>query len=252
MGIIADVILPIALAFIMFSLGLGLTVADFTRVLRRPRDFLVGAISQIVLLPAVAFLLVSVWHLSPELALGVMIIAAAPGGVTSNILTAFARGDVALSISLTAIISLISIISVPFIIFKSADFLGIENISKEICKNIIGTYKRASNIIYQELKNEKENILGQPELFLFKKDEEKHLYNKINEIRQYFSNTKKQESYDETLKVLAGAKPVTDNFFDNVIVNDENSDIKKNRLELLQMFCKTYNNFIDFSKVEGA
>jgi len=80
----------------------------------------------------------------------------------------------------------------------------------------------------------------------------RYLYNKINEIRQYFSNTKKQESYDETLKVLAGAKPVTDNFFDNVIVNDENSDIKKNRLELLQMFCKTYNNFIDFSKVEGA
>ncbi len=127
-----------------------------------------------------------------------------------------------------------------------------KNISKDICKNIIGTYKRASNIIYQELKSKKENILGQPELFLFKKDEEKHLYNKINEIRQYFSNTKKHESYEETLKVLAGAKLVTDNFFDNVIVNDENSDIKKNRLELLQMFCKTYNNFIDFSKVEGA
>ena len=67
-----------------------------------------------------------------------------------------------------------------------------------------------------------------------------------------FSNTKKQESYDETLKVLAEAKIITDNFFDNVIVNDENLDIKKNRLELLQMFCKTYNNFIDFSKVEGA
>ena len=89
-------------------------------------------------------------------------------------------------------------------------------------------------------------------MFLFKKDEEKHLYNKINEIRQYFSNTRKKENYDETLKVLAEAKPITDNFFDNVIVNDENLDIKKNRLELLQMFCKTYNNFIDFSKVEGA
>jgi glycyl-tRNA synthetase beta chain len=94
--------------------------------------------------------------------------------------------------------------------------------------------------------------LGQPESFLFKKEEEKHLYNKINEIRQYFSSTKKKESYDETLKILAGAKFTTDNFFDNVIVNDENLDIKKNRLELLQMFCKTYNNFIDFSKVEGA
>ena len=104
MGIVTDVILPLALAFIMFSLGLGLTVDDFTRVARRPRDFIVGALLQLALLPIVAFLLVSVWELQPELALGVMIIAAAPGGVTSNILTAFARGDVALSISLTAII----------------------------------------------------------------------------------------------------------------------------------------------------
>ena len=127
-----------------------------------------------------------------------------------------------------------------------------KNITKDVCKNIIGTYKRASNIIEQELKNEKSEVLGQPESFLFNKDEEKNLYNKINEIRQYFSSTKRNESYDETLKVLAEAKTTTDNFFDNVIVNDENSDIKKNRLELLQMFCKTYNNFIDFSKVEGA
>ena len=127
-----------------------------------------------------------------------------------------------------------------------------KNISKDICKNIIGTYKRASNIVDQELKNQKENIIGQPESFLFKKDEEKHLFNKINEIRKYFSSTKRQESYDETLKILAEAKPTTDNFFDNVIVNDENSDIKINRLKLLHMFCKTYNNFIDFSKVEGA
>ena len=127
-----------------------------------------------------------------------------------------------------------------------------KNISKDICKNIIGTYKRASNIIDQELKDKKEGFLGQPESFLFKKGEEKDLYDKINEIRKYFAGTRKQESYDETLKVLAEAKPTTDNFFDNVIVNDENLDIKKNRLELLQMFCKTYNNFIDFSKVEGV
>jgi len=126
-----------------------------------------------------------------------------------------------------------------------------KNISKDICKNIISTYKRASNIIEQELKSKKEEVLGQPESFLFKKDEEKNLYDKINEIRQYFSSTKKYESYDETLKILAGAKVTTDNFFDNVIVNDDNSDIKKNRLELLQMFCKTYDNFVDFSKVEG-
>ena len=127
-----------------------------------------------------------------------------------------------------------------------------KNISKDICKNIIGTYKRASNIIDQELKNQKENIMGQPESFLFKKDEEKHLFNKINEMRKYFSSTKMKESYDETLKILAEVKPTTDNFFDNVIVNDENLEIKKNRLKLLQMFCRTYNNFIDFSKVEGA
>ena len=127
-----------------------------------------------------------------------------------------------------------------------------KNISKDICKDIITTYKSASNIIDQELKNKKNNILGQPETVLFKKDEEKNLYDKINEIRQYFSSTKKNESYDETLKVLSATKLTTDIFFENVIVNDENSDIKKNRLELLQMFCKTCNNFIDFSKVEGV
>jgi len=138
-----------------------------------------------------------------------------------------------------------------FALYKKCLIIN-KNISKDICKNIIGTYKRASNIIDQELKNKKQDIIGQPESFLFKKDEEKHLYDKINEIREYFTSAKKQESYDETLKVLAEAKPTTDNFFDKVIVNDENSDIKKNRLELLQMFCKTYNNFIDFSKVEGA
>ena len=87
---------------------------------------------------------------------------------------------------------------------------------------------------------------------MFKKDEEKNLYNKINEIRKYFSNLRKHESYAETLHMLSEAKPTTDIFFENVIVNDENLDIKKNRLELLQMFCKTYNNFIDFSKVEGV
>jgi len=127
-----------------------------------------------------------------------------------------------------------------------------KNITKDICKNIISAYKRASNIVSEELKNNKESIMGQPESILFKKDEEKNLFDKINEIRKYFSSAKKWEKYEETLKILAEAKPTTDNFFDNVIVNDENLDIKKNRLELLQMFCKTYNNFIDFSKVEGA
>ncbi|NKB48605.1 MAG: bile acid:sodium symporter family protein [Alphaproteobacteria bacterium] len=119
MSVVTDVILPIALAFIMFALGLGLTFDDFARVAKRPRDFLVGAASQIVLLPLVAFALVSVWPLQPELALGVMIIAAAPGGVTSNILTSFARGDVALSISLTGVISLLSVLTIPVIVMFS-------------------------------------------------------------------------------------------------------------------------------------
>jgi BASS family bile acid:Na+ symporter len=127
MSIVTDVVLPIALAFIMFALGLGLTFDDFTRVARRPRDFFVGALSQIILLPAVAFALVSVWPLPPELALGVMIIAAAPGGVTSNILTSFARGDVALSISLTAIVSLLSVVTIPIImVFSYTQLIGSE------------------------------------------------------------------------------------------------------------------------------
>ena len=125
MGIVTDVILPIALAFIMFALGLGLTFDDFARVATRPRDFIVGALSQIVLLPVVAFLLISVWPLPPDLALGVMIIAAAPGGVTSNLLTSFARGDVALSISLTAIISLLSVITIPIVVvFSYTQLMG--------------------------------------------------------------------------------------------------------------------------------
>ena len=124
-----------------------------------------------------------------------------------------------------------------FLILYNKCLIINKNISKDICKNIIESYKRASNIVEQELKNKKEEFLGQPESFLFKKDEEKDLYNKINEIRQYFSGIRKHESYDETLKVLSAAKPTTDVFFENVIVNDENLDIKKNRLELLQMFC---------------
>ena len=125
-------IAPIALALIMLALGLGLTGQDFLRVLKQPKDFIVGLICQLILLPVIAFVLIKIFNTPLELALGVMIIAAAPGGVTSNVLTKFANGDVALSVSLTAIISLISIISVPFIVFMSADLLEISNISKEI------------------------------------------------------------------------------------------------------------------------
>ena len=125
-------IAPIILALIMLGLGLGLKVEDFARVFKAPKDFIVGFISQLIILPIVAYLLIIILKTPPEIAIGVMIIAAAPGGVTSNILTKFADGDVALSISLTAVISLISIISVPFIIFTSADLLGITNISQNI------------------------------------------------------------------------------------------------------------------------
>ncbi len=125
-------IAPIALALIMLGLGLGLTFSDFSRVLKQPRDFLIGFVCQIILLPIVAFILIKIFKTPIEIALGVMIIAAAPGGVTSNVLTKFANGDVALSVSLTAIISLFSIITVPFIVFQSADLLQIKSFSKEI------------------------------------------------------------------------------------------------------------------------
>ena len=129
---IVTTIAPIALALIMLGLGLGLTTEDFTRVIKTPRDFIIGLTCQLILLPIIAFILIKIFNTPIELALGVMIIAAAPGGVTSNVLTKFANGDVALSVSLTAIISLISIISVPLIVYGSAEILQISYISKEI------------------------------------------------------------------------------------------------------------------------
>ena len=115
-NIVTQVILPISLAFIMLTLGLALKGADFKRVLVQPKDFFVGAVSQVILLPAVAFALVSAWPIDPVLAVGVMILAACPGGVTSNLLTHLARGDTALSVSLTAVISLVSVATLPFIV----------------------------------------------------------------------------------------------------------------------------------------
>ena len=128
---IAKSIAPICLAIIMFGLGLGLTAQDFLRVVKNPKDFLIGFLSQVILLPIVAIILISLISLPIEIAMGVMIIAAAPGGVTSNILTKFANGDVALSVTLTAVVSLLSILIVPLLVFNSANYLGIE-IIKEI------------------------------------------------------------------------------------------------------------------------
>ena len=125
-------IAPIALAFIMLGLGLGLSTRDFLRVINNPKNFTVGIICQLILLPIVAYILLLILRLPVELALGLMIIAAAPGGVTSNVLTKFANGDVALSISLTAVGSLISIFSVPFIVFSSAKLLGVTDLSSDI------------------------------------------------------------------------------------------------------------------------
>ena len=124
-------IAPICLALIMLGLGLGLSVKDFTRILKTPKDFFVGFFSQLVILPIVALGVALALDLPAPLAVGLMIIAAAPGGVTSNVLTKFADGDVALSISLTAVVSLISIISVPFVVINSAEFLGVV-VSKDI------------------------------------------------------------------------------------------------------------------------
>ena len=131
MGIVTT-IAPFALALIMLALGASLTVNDFTRVVKNPKEFLVGLVCQLVVLPIVGYLLIIILKTPIELALGVMLIAAAPGGVTSNVLTKFADGDVALSISLTAVTSLISIISVPFVIFLSIDLFDIDYVSKEI------------------------------------------------------------------------------------------------------------------------
>ena len=129
---IATKIAPLALAIIMFGLGLGLTIRDFLRVIKVPVDFIVGFFCQVILLPIIAFILIKIIPMPIEIALGVMIIAAAPGGVTSNVLTKFADGDVALSITLTAIVSILSILTVPFIIFTSAELLGVTEINREI------------------------------------------------------------------------------------------------------------------------
>ena len=131
MGIVTT-IAPFALSLIMLALGASLTTDDFTRVVKNPKEFLIGLICQLIVLPTVGYLLIIILKTPIELALGVMLIAAAPGGVTSNVLTKFADGDVALSISLTAVTSLISIVSVPFVVFLSIDLFDIDYVSKEI------------------------------------------------------------------------------------------------------------------------
>ncbi len=119
--------------------------------------------------------------------------------------------------------------------------------NKGIGLNAIGSYKRALNILEKEGKG----ITGSPDAVLFRKDEERALHEKINEIRKAFTVKDDNKDYESLLIKLSDTKESTDNFFDNVVVNDENQDIKNNRLELLKMFCNTFDNFIDFSKLEG-
>jgi BASS family bile acid:Na+ symporter len=121
------VFLPLALAIIMFSLGLGLTVDDFRRVVTRPKAFAIGAFSQLILIPLVAYVLAIGFQLPPELAVGMMILALCPGGVTANLLTKIAGGEVALSISLTGVISLMAVFTVPLLTtFFAGHFMGMD------------------------------------------------------------------------------------------------------------------------------
>ena len=136
-------------------------------------------------------------------------------------------------------------------LYKKCQILN-QFISKDMGKNILISYKRVSNILDQEIKKNKFNIIGIPDSVLFKQDEEKILLDKINDIRKHFSSTLNIENYEKTIEVLSNAKVSTDIFFENVVVNDENESIKKNRLELLKMFCMTLDNFVDFSKIEGV
>jgi len=132
MNFVTDVILPLALAFIMFTLGLGLSISDFSNVFKKPKNFLIGLISQLIFLPIVGLIIVIIWPLPIEIAIGVMLIAAAPGGVTSNILTFFAKGDVALSVSLTAVMSLLSAVSVPIVLAISIGLIGDSSLPESI------------------------------------------------------------------------------------------------------------------------
>ena len=126
-----------------------------------------------------------------------------------------------------------------------------KNFNKDMGKNAIYSFKRASSILDHESKKLTKELTGRPDAVLFRKDEEKFLFEKLNEIRKSFTVKEDSKDYEKLLAKLAETKDLTDNFFDNVVVNDENQDIKNNRLELLLMFCKTFNNYIDFSKLDG-
>jgi glycyl-tRNA synthetase beta chain len=134
-------------------------------------------------------------------------------------------------------------------IYKKAITLN-KVINKQIGEDIISSYKRASNILEEELKNNDLEIHDTTDPGIFKNDYEKNLLKKIDELKKYFINMNKDENHTESLLNLAEAKEVIFEFFDNVKVNDEDKNIKKNRLELLKMLCKTFDNYINFSIIE--
>lgn len=142
MGILTEVFLPLSLAFIMFSMGLALTVDDFKRVVVQPKAFAIGAVAQVVLLPIIAYIVVLLWPIDPTLAVGVMILAACPGGVTSNLLTHLAKGDTALSVTLTAVISVVGVVTIPFIVnFALSQFAGAtEDVALPIARTIFSIF----------------------------------------------------------------------------------------------------------------
>jgi glycyl-tRNA synthetase beta chain len=127
-----------------------------------------------------------------------------------------------------------------------------KNFNKDIGKDAIYSFKRVSSILDHENKKSSKELTGRPDAVLFRKDEEKILFEKLNEIRKSFTVKEDRKDYEELLTKLAAVKESTDNFFDNVVVNDENHDIKNNRLELMNMFCITFNAYIDFSKLDGV
>ncbi len=134
--------------------------------------------------------------------------------------------------------------------FKKVNVLN-KFITKEIGINVISSYKRAFNILNSELKNKEIEVTGSADPGLFKNDFEKNLYKKIHDIRKDFTNVSREDDFQGLLEKLSSAKKEVTDFFDNVIVNDEDVVLKKNRLELLQMLCKTFDNYFNFSMVEG-
>ena len=135
-------------------------------------------------------------------------------------------------------------------IYKKASTLN-DLIKKKIGEDIIVSYKRASSILDSELKDKKLELSNTTDPGIFKTELEKNLFKKVNELRKYFSNINKDENFEQSLANLAESKKLVFDFFDNVIVNEEDQTIKNNRLELIQMLCKTFDNYVNFSLIDS-